>query len=234
MLKAIGKHAKGAKPGTLFNTHWHWDHTGSNERFGKAGAKIISHENTKLWLGADFTVGLGKSRLQAAAEGRMANQTFSTRARTASVRQPRVELRWLPRAHTDGDIYIHFPDQNVLVAGDLVSVGSYPILDVDTGGWIGGMVDANKALLDLCDDKTVIVPGSGPVSDQGRPQGPVRDDVDDAGTPDRPHAKGMGTDDILAQPPTGEFDAKWGDSNAVSHECVPGAVGPRARAGQIV
>src|SRR5262245_18087253 len=49
LLKAVAKHTKVARPQMLFNTHWHWDHTGSNERLGKAGTKIIAHENTKLW-----------------------------------------------------------------------------------------------------------------------------------------------------------------------------------------
>src|SRR5437868_4666952 len=47
LLKAVAKHTKVSRPQTLFNTHWHWDHTGSNERLGKAGTKIIAHENTK-------------------------------------------------------------------------------------------------------------------------------------------------------------------------------------------
>src|SRR5687768_9591995 len=38
---------------TLFNTHWHWAQTGSNPALGKAGTRIIAHENTKLWLGVD-------------------------------------------------------------------------------------------------------------------------------------------------------------------------------------
>jgi glyoxylase-like metal-dependent hydrolase (beta-lactamase superfamily II) len=38
----------------LFNTCWHPEHTGSNETLGKAGAKIIAHENTKLWLGSEI------------------------------------------------------------------------------------------------------------------------------------------------------------------------------------
>jgi cyclase len=39
----------------LFNTHWHFDHTGSNELLGKSGTKIIGHENTKKWLGMKVT-----------------------------------------------------------------------------------------------------------------------------------------------------------------------------------
>src|SRR6478736_4006042 len=50
------------------------------------------------------------------------------------------------QAHTDGDIYLHFPKQNVLVVGDLLSVGRYPVLDYTTGGWISGMADAGKKL----------------------------------------------------------------------------------------
>src|SRR5262245_56948314 len=56
LLKTIAKYTNVSHPQTLFNTHWHSDHTGSNERLGNAGAKIIAHENTKLWLGADFFV----------------------------------------------------------------------------------------------------------------------------------------------------------------------------------
>jgi glyoxylase-like metal-dependent hydrolase (beta-lactamase superfamily II) len=44
----------GTLPIVMFNTHWHEDHTGSNERFGKAGVPIIAHENTKLWPGLDI------------------------------------------------------------------------------------------------------------------------------------------------------------------------------------
>ena len=34
----------------LFNTHWHGDHVGSNELLGKAGVKIMAHQNCKFWL----------------------------------------------------------------------------------------------------------------------------------------------------------------------------------------
>ncbi len=215
LLKAISKHAqsvaKGAKPVALFNTHWHWDHTGSNERFGKAGTKIIAHENTKLWLGAEFEVAWEKREYQPRPKQAWPTETFFNGKRTFDFGNQKLNYGWLPRAHTDGDIYIHIPDQNVLVAGDLVSVGSYPILDVATGGWIGGMVDANKALIELCDDKTVIVPGTGPVQTkadlvaQHQMLSTMRERL--VGL----MRKGQGYDDLLANPPTGEFDAKWGD-----------------------
>jgi glyoxylase-like metal-dependent hydrolase (beta-lactamase superfamily II) len=211
LLKAIGKYAGGAKPTTLFNTHWHWDHTGSNERLGKAGAKIIAHENTKLWLGADFEVEWQNREYTPRPKQAWPNDTFYNGQKLLDVGDRELIYGWLPRAHTDGDIYIHIADQNVLVAGDLVSVGSYPILDVATGGWLGGMVDANKALIDLCDDQTVVVPGTGPLQTkadlvaQHQMLSTMKDRLIGL------MRKGMGTDDLLAAPPTAEFDAKWGD-----------------------
>ena len=47
---------------TLLNTHWHLDHTGSNEMLSRAGVKIVARENTKKWLNGFYpaTVGMFK------------------------------------------------------------------------------------------------------------------------------------------------------------------------------
>ena len=74
-----------------------------------------------------------------------------------------VEYGLMPMAHTDGDIYVHFPQSNVLVAGDVVQAGRFPMLDWITGGWIGGMQDAHRTLLARANDTTRIITGSGPV-----------------------------------------------------------------------
>jgi hypothetical protein len=53
VLKLIKKRTGSSKVHTLFNTHWHWEQTGSNQRLGRAGTQIIAHENTRLWLTTD-------------------------------------------------------------------------------------------------------------------------------------------------------------------------------------
>src|SRR5690348_6438663 len=53
VLKLVKERTGSSKIHTLFNTHWHWDQTGSNETLGKAGTRIIAHENTRLWLTTD-------------------------------------------------------------------------------------------------------------------------------------------------------------------------------------
>ncbi len=210
LLKAVSKHTKVPRPQTLFNTHWHWDHTGSNERLGKAGTKIIAHENTKLWLGADFFVDWENRQYEPRPKIAWPTETFYTDGKL-NVGSEEIRYAHLPRAHTDGDLYVFFPGQNVLVAGDLVARGRYPILDVTTGGWIGGLTDATRALLDLSDDKTRIIPGTGPVLTRADVQAQhqmlstMKDRLIGL------MKKGMGTDDLLASPPTAEFDEKWGD-----------------------
>src|SRR3954466_9084849 len=49
VLKLVSERTGGRPVRVLFNTHWHLDHTGSNETLGTAGAKIVAHHNTKRW-----------------------------------------------------------------------------------------------------------------------------------------------------------------------------------------
>ena len=56
LLKVVAEQTGGKPVQVLFNTHWHLENTGSNDTLGKAGAKIIAHENTKLWMTTEFHV----------------------------------------------------------------------------------------------------------------------------------------------------------------------------------
>ena len=74
-----------------------------------------------------------------------------------------VDYGYLLEPHTSGDIWVRFRSANVLAVGDVASPERDPALDYFTGAWIGGRVDAMDRLLSLCDDRTRIVPGFGPV-----------------------------------------------------------------------
>ncbi|MEO8465094.1 MAG: MBL fold metallo-hydrolase, partial [Gammaproteobacteria bacterium] len=147
----------------LFNTNWRDEHVGSNESAIAAGAKVMAHENTKLWLGGDFDVEWENKHYAPRPAKMLPNSTFYVSG-GVELGGRRAEYWYVPRAHTDGDVAVLFPDANVLVASDLLSVGRYPVPDYATGGWIGGMLAASKALLDKTDAQTKIVPATGAVA----------------------------------------------------------------------
>ncbi|HMA12679.1 MAG TPA: MBL fold metallo-hydrolase [Steroidobacteraceae bacterium] len=242
LLSLVRGFGGGKLPVALFNTHWHWDHTGGNERFGKAGVPIIAHENTRLWLGMDFTVAWEGRDYLPRPQQALPTQTFFRGPQVFDAAGLTLEYGWLPRAHTDGDIYLRIVDRNVLVAGDLLAVNRYPVIDVDTGGWIGrtgpsariraamkpsdeqiaemrrrsigwngGLTDANFGLLDLCDEDTLVVPGSG--APQRRSELAAQNAMleEFSNRLDELIYKGQGIDDILAARITAKFDATRGD-----------------------
>jgi glyoxylase-like metal-dependent hydrolase (beta-lactamase superfamily II) len=213
---------------TLFNTHWHWEQTGSNLTLGPAGTKIIAHENTRLWLSTDVVSKWQNDRMfKRLPEKARPNQTFYT-AGTLSFGGEKIDYGYLPQAHTDGDIYVLFRNANVLVASDVVSVGSYPIIDYCTNGWIGGMVNATQTLIGLCDEQTRVVPGAGGVKS--------RADIESehamlaALKLKLSHllAQGMSAQDMLDAHATEEFDSAWGDPRLFVTNTWPGLV-QRAR-----
>jgi glyoxylase-like metal-dependent hydrolase (beta-lactamase superfamily II) len=147
---------------TVFNTHWHPESTGANDTLAKAGAKLVSHVNTKLWMTQEIIHDWEEKVFPPRAKEALPTETFYTTGKTTFGGEP-VAYGLMPMAHTDGDIYVHFPQANVLVAGDVVQPGKLPYLDFPTGGWIGGMQEAHRTLLRLANDSTKIVPATGSV-----------------------------------------------------------------------
>jgi cyclase len=159
MLKGV---AANSKVNTLFNTHYHLDQTGNNELFAASGAKIIAHDVTRQWMSTDYWVPAEERYEKARTKAAWPTETFfNTAAIKAGGEQ--IDYGYLLSAHTNGDIYVHFKDSNVLAVGDIASPVKDPELDWPTGGWIGGRVDAMDLLLKISNEQTKFVPGSGPV-----------------------------------------------------------------------
>jgi glyoxylase-like metal-dependent hydrolase (beta-lactamase superfamily II) len=147
---------------TVVNTHWHLESTGANDAMAKAGAELVSSVSTELWMTQEIIHDWEKKTYPPRAKQARPTETFYTTGKATFGGEP-IEYGIMPMAHTDGDIYVHFTQSNVLVAGDAVQPGRLPLLDWRCDGWIGGMQDAHRTLLRIANDTTKIVPGSGPV-----------------------------------------------------------------------
>jgi cyclase len=152
------------KVSTVFNTHYHLESTGGNGAMAAAGAKVVAHLNTKLWMTQEIIRDWeGGKVYPPRAKAERPVETFRATSGEMTFAGERIEYGLLTQAHTDGDLFVHFRNANVLAVGDAVQPGRLPTLDWFCGGWIGGMQNAQKALLDRVDDRTKIVPALGPV-----------------------------------------------------------------------
>jgi len=207
LMKAVASLPGGGQVHTIFNTHWHPEQTGSNERLGKAGKTIIAHENTRLWLTTDVTWSWNGQRFKRLPKVAQPNKTFYTTGVLGGIRYGHIP----DAAHTDGDMYVYFPEQNVLAVGDAVSGQGWPLVDWATGGWIGGIVGGLGRLQTLANDGTRIVPGRGPVlgladlKAQAAMYGTIYDRLTQLLN------RGRGPSEAVDARPTKEFDAQMGN-----------------------
>ena len=161
-----------ARVNTLFNTHHHVDQTGNNELFltgtqgaplkGSGRTAIVAHKRTLEWMSADHWIHADDRYEKARPKGARPTETFLTTG-SLKVGGEQIDYGYLTLAHTNGDIYVHFRNANVLAVGDVASPMRDPALDYVTGAWIGGRVDAMDILLRLANEQTRIVPAYGPV-----------------------------------------------------------------------
>ncbi len=209
LLDAVAALPQGGPVTTLFNTHWHSEQTGSNERLAAAGAAIIAQENTRLWLTTDITWPWNGQRFEPLPEAAQPNLTFYDEGALDSG----VRYGYLRHAaHTDGDLYVQWPGENVLAVGGAASGAGWPLVDWWTGGWIGGIVGTMELLLALTDADTRIVPAHGRVL--------ARSDLEaQFEMYNTVYARlsgllnsGRGPDEAVDARPTEEYDAEMGPS----------------------
>jgi glyoxylase-like metal-dependent hydrolase (beta-lactamase superfamily II) len=201
--------ARGAH--TLLNTHWHADHTGLNEMLGKQGARIIAHENTRLWLSTTVRYQPDGPPIGPMPAGGLPTQTtYSTGE--LSVGEETLKYGYLLQAHTDGDLFVKLTRANVLVTGGVVAGDAWPTADWVTGGWINGTVAGYRALIAQCDDNTRVVTANGARlytrADLVAEADILSKVADQLGKMMR---AGYGPADMLAANPAKDYAAKLGD-----------------------
>ena len=162
VMAALKGLAPNAKVQTLFNTHYHLDQTANNELFSAQGAKIIAQVRTKEWMSTDYWVPGEQHYVKARPKAALPTETFREKG-SMKAGDEQIDYGYLLMAHTSGDLYVHFKNENVIAVGDVASPVRDPELDWFTGAWVGGRVDSMDLVLALANDQTRIVPGYGPV-----------------------------------------------------------------------
>ena len=149
----------------IINTHYHPDHTGSNEYFQKQ-APIIAHDNVRKRLEAGGPAGNGGSlhmEFKPQPKEALPILTFDHDV-TVPLNGEDIRALYFPAGHTDGDSIIFFPKSNVVHMGNDFVTHGFPFIDVDSGGSIKGMIDAVEKVIGQLPPDAKIIPGHGPVS----------------------------------------------------------------------
>lgn len=158
---AIG--ALGADPVKyLINTHWHGDHSGGNENFGKAGALIMAHDHVRERMAGEQKSGRGND--PASPKEALPTVTYHDGIKL-HLNGDEVHVKHMKHAHTDGDSIVFWKKANVIHMGDLYfNKVTLPFIDLNSGGNAKGVLAAAEKALTMVDDNTKIIPGHGPMA----------------------------------------------------------------------
>jgi glyoxylase-like metal-dependent hydrolase (beta-lactamase superfamily II) len=195
----------------LVNTHYHFDHAGGNPTLGRGNTVIVAQENVRTRLSGKQAIkqdGIDLTFEPTPREG-LPLITFEDGLRF-HVNGEEVSIVHVAHAHTDGDAFVFFEKANVLHTGDLMMSIGYPIVDAGNGGSLDGLIAGHERALKLCNDKTRVIPGHGPVVGRADLQAyhdmlvTIRQRVGDL------IRKGRSLEQIKAAAPSREFDERWG------------------------
>jgi len=195
----------------LVNTHWHFDHTDGNEWMHSAGAIVSAHANTKKHLSASTRVDDWDFTFPPSPAGAIPSDIFETE-KTLHLNGATIVLTYYGASHTDGDVSAYFKEADILHTGDTFWNGHFPFIDYSTGGNINGMIRAAETNVATASEKTIVIPGHGPVGGKADLI-QYRDLL--VTIRDRVAAlkkEGKSLEEIQATKPTAAYDAKWAGS----------------------
>jgi cyclase len=201
----------------VLNTHWHGDHVGGNEALGKAGAVIVAHDNTRKRLSTEQFLEMWRATVKPLPKAGLPVVTFSQDT-TFHLNGEEIRAFHVPRAHTDGDVIVHFAASDVIHMGDVFWNRLYPLIDTGSGGTIDGMIAACDRALGLASAKTRIIPGHGPLGTRDDLQA-YRDMLAAIAERIRKMIRdGKKLEEITASNVTADFDGVWGKGFIPPHK----------------
>ena len=193
----------------LIDSHWHFDHTDGNEWLHSIGAEITAHENTRKHLSVATRVEGWNFTFPPAPKGALPTKVFKKDLKL-HLNGAALTLEYYSPAHTDSDIFIEFTDADIIHVADTFWNGHFPFIDYSTGGSIDGAIRAAEANVARVADKTIVIPGHGPVGNKAQliefrdMLVSIREKVSAL------KKEGRSLDEVVAAKPTAEYDAKWG------------------------
>jgi glyoxylase-like metal-dependent hydrolase (beta-lactamase superfamily II) len=193
----------------LINTHWHFDHTDGNEWLHSIGAEITAHDNTRKHLSTTTRVEDWNFTFPPAPPSALPTKIL-TGDETLHLNGSTLALKYYGPAHTDSDISIKFTDSDILHVADTFWNGHYPFIDYSTGGNVDGMIRAAEANVARVTDKTIVIPGHGPIGNKSQLVEfrdmlvTIREKVAAL------KKQGKSRDEVVAAKPSASYDAKWG------------------------
>lgn len=208
LQKALGKLGP-VPPKYVVNTHWHWDHTDGNEWLHEAGATIVAYPNTLRHLSVSTHVADWNWTMTPVPVGARPTLLVKT-SKSFDFDGTRIEVEHFGAGHTDGDLWVYFVNADVLALGDTFWTAGYPFIDNQDGGSIDAAIKWADKAIGRATDKTVVVPGHGPVGTRADLIA-FRDML--VGIRNNVAAlkkQGRSLDEVIAAKPTAAFDAKWG------------------------
>ena len=158
-LKTLGE----GKLKFVLNTHYHGDHTGGNVSFGPE-APIIAQTNVRKRLSEEQKSKFFNRTTPPSPKEALPVITFD-QAVSVFFNGEEIKVIHFPHGHTDGDSVIFFTGSNVVHMGDDFFNGKFPVVDLEAGGDIEGLIKNLTDIIAKLPAGVKIIPGHGPLSD---------------------------------------------------------------------
>ena len=164
----------------VVNTSLHPDHVGGNAAVRAAGdtftggnatvvggvdegAAVVGHESMLMRMAMSSEYG---PELQP-------TETFFVPRLDLYFNNEPVEIIYQPNANDDTNVIVHFRRSDVIATGDVFRLDGYPVIDLEHGGSIQGVLASLNRLVELAvsdtlaEGGTLIIPGHGRICDEG-------------------------------------------------------------------